>query len=143
MKGYTLLLLLGLATLACAWTPFEFNTQHDMIEYMRDEDHHVYILYFYDSGNKGNYDAKVVHKEREAIKANGLEKYSDVYYKEFDVKDNAYEFVTHTLGLETSDVAEYPTVVAVSDGIGKWINGPNLSQLLVPTLNAIMRNKAQ
>ncbi|CAI2377161.1 unnamed protein product [Moneuplotes crassus] len=144
MKGFTLILFAAVLALAYSkWTPFEFKTQYDMIEFMRDEDHHIYLLYFYNSGKESNYNARTIQKERESIKANVYDRFNGMYYREFDITDGRYEYITHHLGIETDDVLEYPTVVAVSDGQGKWIHGPNLSQLLVPTLSAIVRNKRQ
>mmetsp|Transcript_726 Transcript_726/g.858 ORF Transcript_726/g.858 Transcript_726/m.858 type:complete len:146 (-) Transcript_726:104-541(-) len=125
-----------------AWTPFKFDTPRDLLEYMTDEDHHIYILFFFNTGPENkSYGEKVISKEREAILKAVLEVYNDVVYAELDLSGNKFDQVAHEVGIETDDVLEYPTVVAVSDGLGKWVNGPNLTQLLVPTVNALLEKK--
>ena len=145
MKATTLAIIFAvLMASSYAWTPFKFRTQNDMLEYMRDEDHHIYILFFYNSGPENkNYNERVVLKERESIRKNALDAFDDIYYAEIDLAKQDFDEVAHEIGIETADVLEYPTVVALSDGIGKWVNGPNLSQLLIPTINALVAQKSQ
>ena len=47
MKALLIVCLLGLAV---AYHKFNFLNEGDMLEYMRDEDHRIYVLYFY-NGN--------------------------------------------------------------------------------------------
>ena len=129
-----------------AWTPFRFETQQDMLEYMRDEDHNIYIIFFYNSDqpNKAATERmrQIVVTEREAIRRNVLDAFDNIVYAELDLAGGHYDEVAHEIGIETADTLEYPTVVAVDDGIGKWVNGPDLVQLLVPTVKAlILRNQ--
>ena len=145
MKATTLAIIFAvLMASSYAWTPFKFRTQNDMLEYIRDEDHHIYILFFYNSGpDNKKYNERVVLKERESIRKNALDAFDDIYYAEIDLAKQDFDEVAHEIGIETADILEYPTVVALSDGIGKWVNGPNLSQLLIPTINALVAQKSQ
>ena len=147
MKAITLAVALALLmAVSYAWTPFRFETQHDMLEYMRDEDHNIYVIFFYNSGQENRADSErmrqIVIQEREAIRKNVLEAFDNIVYAELDLAGGHYDEAAHEIGIETADTLEYPTVVAVDDGIGKWVHGPDLSQLLVPTVKAlILRNQ--
>ena len=148
MKVSILVLSLAmLMALACAWKPFEFDTQHDMLEYMRDENHNMYVILFYnsDQGSREQQERmrRIVLQERESIRRGVLEVFDNVVYAELDTAGGQYDEVAHEIGVETADTLEYPTVVAVADGVGKWVHGPNLSQILIPTLKALVLRRDQ
>ena len=145
---YSLVIIMAvmLFVSAQAWIPFEFETTEDMLEYMRDEDHYIYVIFFYTSSQANHEDGKkmydIVMKERQLIKENILDKYDNIVYAELNLAEGKYDDVANQIGIETSDADEYPIVVAVDDGVGKWVHGPNLVQLMVPVIEALSaRNK--
>ena len=146
---WTLLLIASammLCSIQAAWTPFVFQNGHDMLEYMRDEDHYVYVLFIYnsdqDSAQNKEKMRKIVMEERVLLKTNILDAFGDIKYAELDLAGGQWDEVCHEIGIETDDALEYPIVVAVDDGIGKWVHGPDLIQLAVPVVRALTeRNK--
>ena len=59
-------------------------------------------------------------------------------YAEVDLAGGKHDEVAHEIGVEVEDTLEYPTVVAVQDGVGKWVHGPDSVQLLAPVINALV-----
>ena len=109
---------------------------------MRDEDHKIYVIMFFnsaqDSPSRIERMRKIVLDERQKIKENILAVYTDVMYAEVDLAGGKHDEVAHEIGIEIEDTFEYPTVVAVQDGVGKWIHGPNSYQLLASVIDALL-----
>ena len=128
------------------WSPFLFENKYDMLEYMRDEDHFVYILFIYnsDQGSPENIERmrKIVFQERDLIKDYILDVFDNLKYTELDLAGGQWDDVIETIGVDVEDALEYPIVVAVDDGLGKWVHGPDLVQLAAPVVRALVeRNK--
>ena len=142
-----IILLAMCLSVSAAWQPFKFDTQHDMLEYMRDEDHYIYVILFYNSGQETREDSErmrqIVFTEREAIKKGILESFDNIMYAELDLKEGHYDEAAHEIGIETADTLEYPTLVIVDDGLGKWVHGPDLVQLGVPVVRALVARNAE
>ena len=132
---------------ASAWVPFRAQTQYDMLEYMRDEDHNVYVIFFYNSNQDSKENSErmrqIVLQERGQIKQNVLEAFDNIIYGEIDLASGEFDELAHDIGIETQDVLEYPTVVAVQDGVGKWVHGPDLVQLIVPVVRALISRQTE
>ena len=148
MKYSLSVIMACMMLLACAhaWTNFQFQSEYDMLEYMRDEDHNVYVVFFYNSEQdtpaKLERMKQIVILERNLIKTNVLDQFENIVYAELDLAKGAYEEAAHTIGIDVDATLEYPTIVVVDDGVGKWVHGPNSVQLVVPIVRALVeRNK--
>ena len=100
-----------------------------MLEYMKDEDHHIYVLFFY-NGNPEQSEVGPLLKvrndeERQRIQSQILEKYPQVAYADCEVSQGKFDNVMEQLGVDKAELNEFPTITVVDDGNGKWIHGPN------------------
>ena len=54
------------------WTPFQAQTDTDVIEFMKDEDHKIYVIMFFNTGldSQGKVDRmrNIIVEERNSIK---------------------------------------------------------------------------
>ena len=146
-----LVVLMIMPYMHAAWSPFVFQNQHDMLEYMRDEDHHVYVLFLYNSQKDAQgvdphiteRMGKIVVQERNLVKEHILESFDNIKYAELDLAGGKWDEVCHEIGIETDDALEYPILVMVDDGLGKWVHGPDLIQLAVPVVRALVERNSQ
>ena len=135
------LLAILLWSSAVAWRPFKFESEIDMLEYMRDEDHNIYVIFFYNTEAAKNSEQKLApslaEKERKLLRTNVVEQFPQIVYAELDLAGGKYDEVVHELGISVEDTHVYPTVVVVDDGIGKWVNGPNAYKLALPIVEKL------
>ena len=122
------LLLLLLAT-ALAYHKFSFRDEDDMLQYMRDEDHHIYVLFFY-NGNQMESTVGPLLKERNDVERMRvqnliLEKFPQVAFADCEVSSGRFDGLMTELGVEKDVLSEFPTIAIVDDGNGKWVHGPN------------------
>lgn len=127
----------GLATLALialvlvsasAYHRFNFQDEDDMIKYMTDEDHHVYVLFFYNGDHKstrGEVLKKRNDDERMRIQNTILDAYAQVAYADIEVSSGKFDHAIEVLGIDKPALDEFPAIAVVTDGNGKWVAGPN------------------
>ena len=79
MKSLALLICALLFLTASAYHRFNFLDEDDMLEYMKDEDHHIYVLFFYNGdesqSNVGEMLRKRNDEERVRVQEQILDKF--------------------------------------------------------------------
>ena len=135
MKILLALLLLGLSM---AYVSFDYNSEYDLIEDLKDMDGKIYLLFFYASANlmPGGYESVHHHQvssnelqmrndqEHDAIKS-FADITREVYYNEFDVVNIQHDALLNELGVDKSEVFSWPVTVVVKNGDGYQVTGPN------------------
>lgn len=137
MKFTAALALLLLAS-SFAFSSFDYNSEYDLIEDLKDQDDKIYVLFFYASANLHPIGYEQVHhhyvtehklKERTDDEHDAIKSYADVtrdiYYNEFDVINIQHDAVIHELGVEKAEIFSWPVTVVVKNGEGFQVTGPN------------------
>ena len=128
MKG-SLCALLLLLTFVSAYHRFNYKDESDMLDFLKDEDHHIYVLFFYNGNPKQSKVGALLKdrndEERKRVQTIILEKYPQVAYSDCEVSTGRFDNVMKALGVERDPLGEWPTIAVVDDGNGRWVHGPN------------------
>lgn len=133
-----LVCLLALFALATAFVSFDYNSEYDLIEDLKDNDGKIYLLFFYASQNLHplgyetvghSYKSAIELKQRNDAEHDAIKGFADlthdVYYNEFDVTHIQHDSVLHELGVEKAEVFSWPVTVVMQNGVGYQVTGPN------------------
>lgn len=124
-----LLIVCVLLTLALGYHRFNYKNAEDMLEYLGDEDHHIYVLFFYNGDVKqsevGDLLKKRNDEERMRVQNIILEKYPQVAFTDIETSTGAFDGVVELFGFDQESLGEFPTIAVLSDGNGQWVHGPN------------------
>lgn len=131
-------LLLALLASTLAYKGFDYTSEYDLIEDLKDQDGKIFVLFFYASTNLHPMGYESVHhhfvtdfqlKERTDNEHDDIKGWADVtndvYYNEFDVVNIQHDSVLHELGVEKSEIFSWPVTVVVQNGEGFQVTGPN------------------
>ena len=69
-----------------------------------------------------------------------LDKFPQVAYAECEVSQGRFEGAMSELNVDKDELRYFPTIVLVSDGVGKWVHGPNASPFAVEIIEAMASN---
>jgi len=140
-----LLIVCVLLTLALGYHRFNYKNADDMLEYLGDEDHHIYILFFYNGDVKqsevGDLLKKRNDEERMRVQNIILEKYPQVAFTDVEVSTGAFDKVIDLFGFEEESLGEFPTIAVLSDGNGQWVHGPNAAPFAEEMVIALTQAK--
>ena len=138
MKSAIFLLGIFLISASFAYQSFDYSSEYDLIEDLKDHDDKIYILFLYSSKSLNAQGYESVHhkavnaqilKDRTDSEHDAIKSYADltseVYYSEFDLVNTQHDSVLNELGVDKADVFSWPITVVVQNGNGYQVTGPN------------------
>ncbi len=119
-----IVLFLALLAVAFGYTAMEHNNGHEILRELEAGNHNVYVIFFYAEAAEGSALANRNSDYEETLTKKVLEEFSGFYYAKVDARNDDYEELVSTVGVNINELQKSPSILIMEHGNGAWIHGP-------------------